>query len=227
MMLGPQPLGGLTQQTGWYQREVSSDADIVAFCSLVGDPARVAELVAGVREVVSSVRFGCTLFAVRSLSKSELADVATTPGECPEDATLPLRLFVSAPTTGKAKSGMHTAMLVATFNRAKRGRVVAQTAPLDERCATHSRGLGECVEERKREGKLGCDADKVCIGHAASTRALLSRAAPRVAHLASGQPPCRWLPPAMLRAQGGARNERGAGGEPCAALHGRSRRAAD
>ena len=177
MMLGPQPLGGLTQQTGWYQREVSSDADIVAFCSLVGDPSRVAELVAGVREVVSSVRFGCTLFAVRSLSKSELADVATTPGECPEDATLPLRLFVSAPTTGKAKSGMHTAMLVATFNRAKRGRVVAQTGALDERCATHSRGLSECVEERKREGKLGCDADKVCIGHAASTRALLSRAA--------------------------------------------------
>ena len=68
-------------------------------------------------------------------------------------------------------------MLVATFNRERRGRVVAQTSTLDERCATHSRSLHECVEQRKREGKVGCDADRVCIGHAASTRALLSRAA--------------------------------------------------
>jgi hypothetical protein len=211
-MLAPEPLRLLRPNTGrtsgWHKRDVHTDADVVAFCTLVGRAGALAELTQCVRAIVASLRSRCTLYAIRSLSKRELAHAAD--GECHADTALPLRLFVSAP--AKGNRGMHTVMAVAKFNHEKRARVVASTAStaaLNERCATHQRSLHECVATRvglrglgargrgQRGPKVGCDADKVCVAHEASKNALVSRAAcascirRRATRASSKRPP--WL----------------------------------
>jgi hypothetical protein len=234
LLRAPAELGRLPPGDGWYQTTARSEADVARFCALVGTELGVAELVAGMSGVVKnrSIGLGCTLFAVRTLSKSEHAASVPAGGACPPDAVLPLRLFVSHPRT----KGMHTVRLVASFQREKRARVLAKagtgTLGADGQCTMHGRSLRECVaaaaaasDGSGKRAKLGCDADGVCRSHPASTQALVSRAAcghcirKRAARMKGQGPPylesdAYFVPRSVLRGAATSADV-GAGGDVC------------